>query len=207
MPIPAAVHAVIDLSPSKYQASLNHLRDQLQVVDTAVPFLRVAVKTPKGEFVELQVRRFNAYIVAFKGADEWYFFEGETDGWGKPAGVSSNYNNLGKVGTITLDDLNTIGALGQFRKGVTLDKRSIAIIIALVSEASRFATVATYFTGLTNSRNDPWLQNAVSVDWERLRDTYFTQWDKPPSGEVKPGEVVHYTPKDILFANRKGAGK
>src|SRR4051812_26626453 len=146
---PAAVLTTIDLGPNRYQSTLGSFRGFLEGSGSAI--FDVAVRTPKGEIVELQVRRHNAYIVGFKGADGWYSFSGEAGARGVPCGTGSNYSELGFVGKITYDDLNALGTLAQFTKGVALNKRLIAILIAITSEAARFATVAAYFVGLTNS--------------------------------------------------------
>ena len=91
------------------------------------------------------------------------------------------------------DDLNALGELGRFTGGAKVDKRLIAILIALTSEAARFATVATYFVGLTNSvgtEYPPYLPK--SVDFEYLKRTYFTQWANPPQVDMQPGQVYHF---------------
>ncbi len=207
---PTAASATIDLRPSCYQASLNHFRNMVADTDGAkIPFYRVAVRTPNGETVDLQVRVSNLYVVGFLGEDKWYSFDGEVGGWGPSCGIGSNYNDLGSVGKVMHGDLNSIGNLARFRKRRDeLDKRIIAILIAVVSEATRFATVATYFTGLTNSvrtNHADNLSTALSVnaiDFELLKTRYFNQWQKPPSQPVQPGQVVHFTPQDILLKHR-----
>ena len=175
------VHATVDLNPLKYQSSINALRTLLESGDGNTPFLLIAVRTPGDETVEVQMRRSDAYIVAFKAADGWYSFDGEPGAMGKSCGTGSNYNQLGAVGRIVYDDLKRLGELGRFRAGARLDKRLLAILIALTSEAARFATVATYFTGLTNSvgtAHSAYLHGGV--DFEHLRHNYFTRWTKPP---------------------------
>lgn len=209
MPIPTAAQATIDLNPGAYQASLGSFRQLLETSDAKVPFLRVAVKTPGGGRVELQIRQSNAYLVGFHGADSWYSFDGEKGGWGPSCGTGSNYSELGTVGTVTYDDLRKIGDLAKFKKGESaLDKRIIAILIAVVAEAARFATVATYFTGLVNSvgtEHGPALMHALDINFEVLKKAYFNQWDKPPRTEPAPGEVLHFTKGEILVAHKKGA--
>ncbi|HLH34630.1 MAG TPA: ribosome-inactivating family protein [Alloacidobacterium sp.] len=197
---PKVAQAVIDLRPASFQSSLNGFRLLLETTPDSVPFLWIAVRTPADELVDLQIRSRNIYVVGFKGGDGWYCFDGEHDALGKPCGTKSNYNNLGKVGTISYDDLKRLGELGRFRKGKTpLDKRLCAILIAITSEATRFATVATYFTGLTNSvgtAHSPYLQRGV--DFEYLRSTYFTQWEKPPDPKMEPGKAYHFVKGEIL---------
>jgi hypothetical protein len=156
-------------------------------------FLDVAVRTPRSETVQLQVRRQNAYIVGFRGATGWWSFQGESGARGPSCGTGANYNDLGFVGRVTYDDLHAVGDISRFTKGARLDKRLLAIIIALTSEAARFATVATYFTGLTNSvgtEHSAYLPKAV--DFEYLKNTYFKQWEKPPQIQIEPGRVYHF---------------
>lgn len=60
----------IDLGPGRYQASISTFR---MFVDTpGSEFFDIAVRTPKGMTIQLQVRHQNAYIVGFKGASAWY---------------------------------------------------------------------------------------------------------------------------------------
>lgn len=207
---PGNAAVVVDLGPRQYQASLTAFRNLLESTDgRKVTFLQIAVRTPKGVVVQLQIRALNAYLVSFQGEDQWYSFDGETGGWGPSCGTGSNYNNLGRVGRIGYDDLNAIGSLAAFRKGRDkLDKRLIAILIAITSEAARFATVSTFFTGLTNSigtEYSSYLQTGIGasgLDFEYLKENYFTQWEKPPSGPMEVGKVYHHRPEGILFRHR-----
>jgi hypothetical protein len=202
--VPLAVQAVIDLNPRSYQSSMNAFRNLLENASPKVPFLLIAVRTPSAETVELQVRHENAYVIAFKGADGWYSFDGENGAWGTPCGTGSNYNELGAVGKIVYDDLKKLGELSRFKKGARLDKRLIAILIAVTSEAARFATVATYFTGLTNSvgtDHSPYLQGGV--DFEYLKNNYFNQWEKPPVNKMEPGKVYHFGTGEILLPRNR----
>jgi hypothetical protein len=202
--IPDAAELTVDLRPLKYQASVNALRSLLEGGSSKTPFMRVAVRTPADEFVEVQLRREDVYIVAFKGADSWYSFAGERGAWGQPSGTGANYNDLGRVGTISYDDLKRLGELSRFRKGERLDKRLIAILIAVTSEAVRMATVATYFCGLANSvgtTHSPYLKGGV--DFEYLRRQYFTQWENPPAPVTEPGQLSHTTPGEILLPRRR----
>jgi Ribosome inactivating protein len=198
------VQAVIDLRPASYQSSMNAFRTLLETTPDSMPFLHVAVRTPANEMVELQIRSQNMYVVGFKGGDGWYCFDGEIGAWGKPCGTGSSYNDLGTVGNVVYDDLKKLGELSQFRKGKTsLNKRLCAILIAITSEAARFATVATYFTGLTNSvgtAHSPYLQGGV--DFEHLKSTYFTQWKKPPNPKMEPGKIYHYVKGEILIPHK-----
>ena len=193
----------VDLGPGRYQSSLSAFRG---VLDTpGSEFFDIAVQTPKGETLELQVRHHNAYIVGFRGAGGWFSFDGEKGARGPSCGTGANYNDLGFVGKVTYDDLNAIGELGRFAKGVRLDKRLIAIVIALTSEAARFAVVATYFVGLTNSVGTAHAASLPrSVDFEQLKNTYFKQWEKPPQVAMQPGQVYHFVDSSgILLPHRK----
>ncbi len=107
---------------------------------------------------------------------------------------------MGLVGNITYDDLRSLSALAQFRKGQKLDKRLVAIIIAITSEAARFATVSTYFTGLTNgvgTQYAAWLQGGVNFEY--LKNHYFNNWANPPEPAMEPGNVYHPVKPDILL--------
>jgi hypothetical protein len=200
MPPPAAVQAEIDLSPLKYQSSLQTYRSLLEAPSTKTPSLLIGLRTPKGDVVELQVRHEDAYVIGFKGADQWYGFDDQKGGWGPPCGVNSNYNQLGKVGNVRYDDLQALGDLAKYKKGSgALDKRLCAILFAVTSEAARSATVATYFTGLTNSvgtTHAAYLQGGV--DFEFLRTTYFLNWANPPEVEMELGKVYHFSKNDTL---------
>ena len=183
---------------------MNQFRNMIEDTDgTKIPFYRIAVRTPNGQTVDLQIRVSNLYLIGFKGEDQWYSFDGEAGAWGTSCGVGSNYNDLGYVGKVMYGDLNSIANLATFKKRRdVLDKRIIAILIA------RFATVATYFTGLTNSvgtEHSGHLATALGskpIDFELLKARYFNQWQKPPDGPIEPGQVVHYTPHDILLKHR-----
>jgi hypothetical protein len=204
MPPPSAAQATVDLNPSMYQSSLNFFRSLLETAHPSTKFLRIAVKTPAGDLVDLQVRTQNAYIVAFHGADDWYYFDGEKDAWGQPAGISSNYSHLGSVGNITYDDLKNLGELGRWSKGSAINKRLVAITIAITAEASRFATVATYFTGLTNSVGTGYSGSLMGmvVNFEHLKSTYFNSWQNPPVDPTTPGVVYTSVRRDIIMPHR-----
>jgi hypothetical protein len=195
--MPGATEVEIDLRPARYQSSLNCLRNLLEG-SSKTPYILATVRTPKNETFDVQIRRADIYCIAFKGADSWYNFDDQQDGLGKPCGVGSNYAQLGTVGQVTLQDLMNLGELGRFQKGVVLNKRLCAILFAVVSEATRFATAATYFTGMTN-------QIPGGMNFEHMRSTYFNNWTKPPSDEDRvPGKVYHYTKNDILVGRDRG---
>lgn len=188
---PTPIVTTIDLGPGRYQLSVDAFRMLLEADGSE--FLDVAVRTPKDDRVHLQVRRQNAYIVGFRGASGWWSFLEESGARGPSCGTGANYNDLGFVGKVTYDDLNALGDISRFAKGARLDKRLLAIIIALTSEAARFATVATHFTALTNSvgtQHSAYMPK--SVDFEYLKNTYFKQWEKPPRIEMEPGRVYHF---------------
>ena len=194
----------IDLGPGRYQASINIFRMFLDTPGSE--FFDIAVRTPKGVTIQLQVRRQNAYIVGFKGAGAWYSFLGEKGARGAASGIGANYNDLGFVGKVTYDDLNALDEIGRFGKGSRLDKRLIAIVVAITSEAARFATVATYFVGLTNSVGTPHSSYLPkSVDFEHLRNTYFKHWANPPRVDMKLGHVYRFVrPEGEILLPHKG---
>ena len=199
-----AVLVTVDLMPMKYQSSINAFRVLLEEVSKKVPSFAIAVRTPIDEKIVLQVRRDDAYIVAFKGANGWYSFRGEMGAWGTPCGIGASYSELGMVGKITYDDLKKLGELTRFQPGTPLDKRLVAIIAAVTSEAARFATVATYFTRLTNSvgtTHSPCLQGGV--DFEHLKHNYFNKWEKPPEAGSEPGQLHHFTKGEILLPHKR----
>jgi hypothetical protein len=211
MGIPDRSTLIVDLNSGQYQASITAFRNLLESTDgTKIPFFRISVRTPNDEYVDVQIRSLNAYLVGFRGADKWYAFDGEVGGWGESCGTGSNYNDLGKVGRISYDDLRAVGKLARFKKGRDpLDKRIIAVLIALLCEAARFATVSTYFTGLTNAvgtEHSGALMSAMgnsSIDFEYLKSSYFTKWENPPSSELEVGKLYHHQPSDHLFKHRK----
>lgn len=193
---PATVQAEVDLAPGKYQSSLGAYRTLLETASPKSPYLLIGLRTPSDGLVELQVRHEDAYVIGFKGADGWYVFDDQEGGWGKPCGVKSNYNQLGKVGTVTIKDLDKLGEFSQFKKGTsTLEKRLCAILFAVTSVGARFATVATYFTGITNQL--PALQGGV--DFEFLKNTYLNHWAKPPEPPTELNKVYHPVKSDILL--------
>ena len=83
----SAVPAIIDLRPARYQSSLNSFRMLFETSHDKSPTLRVGVRSPREEVVEFDVRYKDLYVVDFKGADGWYYFDGETEGvQGRPCG-------------------------------------------------------------------------------------------------------------------------
>lgn len=191
-----AIQIEIDLRAGGYQSSLNAFRNMLDGPSRS-PFLFAGVHTPGDDLLEVQVRREDIYVIAFKGADSWYTFDDQQDGMGKSCGVSSNYAQLGTVGNIVLQDLRDLGELSRFKKGVPLNKRLLAVLFAVVSEATRFATTATYFTGITNGIL------TGGMNFEHMRSTYFNNWTKPPGDEMEPGKVYHYRKSDILVPRNR----
>jgi len=135
--------------------------------------------TPPGydesQFVELWMRRSDAYIVAFKGADQWYYLEenlaGKPAGKGEFSGVESNYNKLANVNSVNLDMLKGTLQLKDWKKGAKINETHIVVIIACVSEALRFATTHTYFQGMINGY-------ILEIPLAQLKQTYFLNWDK-----------------------------
>lgn len=189
--------ATIDLGPAKY--NLQTFRMFLEA--PGPEFFDVGLRTPKGECIPLQIRHQDAYVVGFRGASEWYTFEGERAARGRSCGVGANYHDLGYVGKVTYDDLNAIGEINRFGRGTRLNKRLVAISIAVTSEAARFYAVATYFTGLTNSVEGAYAQYMPkTVDFEHLRATYFKHWANPPKrADIQPGQVYHLTESSIAL--------
>ncbi len=201
----------MDLNPGRYQESIAAFRSLLESTDgVKIPFFRISIRTPKDEYVDVQIRALNAYLVGFRGEDQWYSFNGETGGWGVSCGIGTNYSELGHVGRLGYDDLSAIGTLARFKKRRdTLDKRIIAILIGLLCEGARFATVATFFTGLTNAvgtGHSSALMTAfgsTAMDFEYLKTNYFTKWENPPSTHLEPGTLYHHQPSDHLFRHRR----
>jgi hypothetical protein len=190
------VQCEIDLRAGKYQSSLNGFRDLLDSPAKGA-YLFIAVRTPGDQLLEVEVRREDIYVVAFKGADGWYTFDDAKGGLGKSCGSGSNYAQLGTVGNVVLQDLRDLAELSGFKKGVPLNKRLLAILFAVVSEASRFATIATYFTAITNGILP------TGMNFESMKTTYFNNWTRPPDEEMEPGKVYHYTRNDILVARNR----
>jgi hypothetical protein len=197
---PAKVQAEIDLHASKYQASLNAYRNLLETSSVKTPYLLIALRTPADDVVELQVRQEDAYVIGFKGADGWYVFDDQAGGWGKPCGVKSSYTVLGKVGDVVYKDLESLGEFAAFKKGKTaLDQRLCPILFVVTSEAARFATVATYFVGITNKLGPL----AGGVNFEYLKNTYLNHWAKPPEDPTELNKVYTSVKKDILLPRYK----
>jgi Ribosome inactivating protein len=200
MPPPVA-QATIDLNAGKYQTSLGTFRNLIETAKS--PTVIAKLVTPANVDLYVQVRVSDIYVVAFYGANKWYTFNGEEDGQGDSCGVGSNYAQLGKVGDVTRQDLIDLGSLAQFAKGVAIDKRLLAILFAVVSEATRFATVSAYFTGMTNGV--PGAYGAgFSFNFEELKERYFNNWtDAPDINKLEVGKLYHYTSADILVQRNR----
>ncbi len=193
---PTATQVEIDLRPSSYQSSLNAFRKLVEGSGTS-PYIFATVRTPNNATLDVQVRREDIYVIAFKGANGWYNFDDQQEGLGKSCGIGSNYAQLGTVGSVVLQDLNSLAELGRFQKGVAINKRLCAILFAVVSEATRFATTATWFTGITNG------VVPGGMNFEFMRATYFNNWTKPPDSKLEAGKVYHYSKNDILVARNR----
>jgi hypothetical protein len=191
-----SVQCEIDLRPGKYQSSLKGFRDLLDSPSKG-SYLFIAVRTPSDQLLEVQVQRDDIYVIAFKGAEGWYTFDDAKGGLGKSCGSGSNYAQLGTVGNVVLQDLRDLGQLSAFQKGVTLNKRLLAILFSVVSEATRFATAATYYVAITNGIL------ATGMNFEYMKTTYFNNWTKPPDENLEIGKVYHYTKSDILVPRNR----
>lgn len=190
-PKEATVQATIDLNQGKYQTSLNTFSALVRNSDMG-PFILAGVRTPTQVLLEIQVRHSDIYVIGFKGADGWYSFEDQPMGWGQSCGVPSNYSQLGTVGTVSLSDLIALGNLAQFKKGSKIDRRLCAILFSVVSEATRFASASTYFTGMTNDLPSQYPgARSITMNFEQMRATYFNHWSNPPdSAKVRNNILV-----------------
>jgi hypothetical protein len=169
----------VHCEPALYFQELNRLRGHLS--GNRSGFMEISLYPPgKSQPVKLWMRCSDLYIVGFKGASRWYFLEENVSGPAdagkkkfapKTLNIGTNYNNLTKVGAVTVSDLGGIGSLGEFDKDDQLDERAFVLAAAVVSEALRFATVQTYFTGLINGV-------IPRVDISQLNKRYFTEWNK-----------------------------
>ena len=169
----------VHCEPSLYFQQLNRLRGHLE--GNRSGFMEINLFPPgKSQPVTLWMRCSDLYIVGFKGAKRWYFLEENISGPAdagkkkfapKTLNIGTNYNNLVKVGAVRLEDLAGISSLAEFDKDDQLDQRAFVLAAAVVSEALRFATVQTYFTGLINGV-------IRLVDISQLNKRYFTEWDK-----------------------------
>lgn len=165
---------VVSLRRHEYQGTLNALRDQVE--DQRVGFLELELKLPNVNTpVHLQLRCSDAYVIGFRGRDDWYHFDDEKDGWGRSCGVGSNYNVLADVGQITVGSIDRLASLANFKAGDALDTKLIVIAAAVISESLRFATVATYFVGLFNGMYKEFQLNQV-VPAASLKREYFLNW-------------------------------
>jgi hypothetical protein len=195
MPPPVA-QATISLNPGQYQAGQQSFRNVIESLKTSSPPVVVKVVTPTNVDLFVKVRVADLYVVAFYG-DKWYTFDGEDKAYGESCGVGSNYAQLGRVGEVSLDDLKALGALAGFSKGTKVDTRLLAILFAVVSEAARFATISTYFTGITNGL-------LGTMNFEEMKERYFNNWTKPPDESTfEIGKIYHYTKHDILVPRNR----
>jgi len=95
---------------------------------------------------------------------------------GEPAaGSAVTMNVLPDGGQINVGSVDNLRSLATFRSGSVLDGKLIVIAAAVVSEALRFATVATYFTGLFNGMYQEFQLNQV-VPSGQLKRQYFLNW-------------------------------
>jgi hypothetical protein len=187
---PPVAQATVDLNAGKYQSSMNAFRDLIERSKDKIVVAKVVTPVNKDLFVQVRVE--DIYVIAFHGADGWYTFDDQQDGEGRPCGVGSNYAQLGYVGNIVLQDLISLGTLADFSKGVAINKRLLAVLFAVVSEATRFASAATYFTGITNGV-------VPGMNFEYMRSLFFNNWTKPPDEkDMVPGKVYHYVKGEIL---------
>ena len=178
-----------------YQSTLKNFRDLIESAKSKT--VTAMVLTPADAKLFVQVRVADIYVIAFYGADGWYTFDDQQDGEGKPCGVGSNYAQLGYVGNIVLQDLISLGTLAEFSKGIAIQKRLLAVLFAVVSEATRFASAATYFTGITNGV-------VPGMNFEYMKDLFFNNWTKPPDPkDMVPGKVYHYVQGEILVPRNR----
>jgi hypothetical protein len=169
----------VHCEPSIYFLDINRLRNHLEGHRSG--FMQINLYPPgKSQPVSLWMRCSDLYIVGFRGANRWYFLEPDVSGPAdagkkkfapKTLNIGTNYNNLAKVGAVSIADLGAISTLGEFDRDDALDLRAFVLAAAVVSEALRFATVQTYFTGLINGV-------VASVPMEQLNKRYFTEWSK-----------------------------
>lgn len=155
-----------------YQRDIQTLRQHLEQSERKGQITIEFQPPGTSDTVELMMRCSDVYIIGFKGADAWYFLEGDQPRGvaGKPTGVSGNYNHLENVSSAGLSDFRQASELKNFEKGKVLNKKLVVLVAVAVSEAVRSATVNTYMTGLVNGC----LQ---SVAIEQLKQKYFRYWD------------------------------
>ena len=164
---------LVSLRRHEYQGSLNALRNHID--GQRAGYLDVELKLPYVNTpVYLQLRCSDAYIIGFRGQDGWYHLDGE-DGRGANCGLGGNYNVLPDVGQITVGSVDNLASLASFKAGNALDGKLIVTAAAVVSEALRFATVATYFTGLFNGMYKEIQLNQL-VPAGELKRQYFLNW-------------------------------
>lgn len=167
---------VVSLRRHEYQSSLSVLRNCVE--DLREGSLDVELRLPNvATPVHLQLRCSDVYIIGFRGQDQWYHLENEEGGWGVGCGVGSNYNFLAHVTEITVASVDNLSSLAKFKSGDKLDTKLIVIAAAVISESLRFATAATYFTGLFNGHYKGFLLNQT-VPVAELKQKYFLNWDE-----------------------------
>jgi hypothetical protein len=200
MPPPNA-QAAINLNAGQYQTSLGTFRNLIESSKSKTVIARLI--TPANVDLYVEVRVEDIYVVSFYGADGWYTFDDAEGGQGKSCGVNSNYAQLGTVGEVSRQDLIELGSLAEFQKGVKMDKRLLAVLFATVSEATRFATVSAYFTGMTNAIPGAFGAN-FTFNFETMKKRYFNNWTTPPDESTfEVGKVYHYTKNDILVQRHR----
>jgi hypothetical protein len=165
---------VVSLRPREYQSSLGALRSYLENLRTG--YLDIELRLPNVDTpVHLQLRCSDAYVIGFKGEDRWYHLDKEEGGWGTSCGIGSNYNVLASVGQVTVGSVDKLAELAGFKTGDKLDTKLVVIAAAVISESLRFATVATYFTGLFNGLYNGFALNQT-VPVGALKKKYFLNW-------------------------------
>jgi hypothetical protein len=167
-------NVIVSLRQNEYQTSLNALRSYVE--NLRAGSLEVELKLPNVDTpVHLQLRCSDAYVIGFEGQDGWYHFGNEEGGWGKSCGLGSNYNVLADVGQVTVGSVDNLSSLTKFKSGDVLDTKLVVIAAAVISESLRFATVATYFTGLFNRSYNGFPLNQL-VPTDALKQKYFLNW-------------------------------
>ena len=167
---------VVSLRSHQYQSSLAALRNYLE--KKRIGYLDVLLRLPSSSAEpELQLRCKDLYVIGFKGADGWYHFENEEGGWGRDCGLGANYNHLLPVLQVTAASVDNLSRLVSFHSGQKLQPELAVIAAAVISEALRFATVATYFTGLFNGLYNGFPLNQI-VPLDALKQRYFLNWDR-----------------------------
>lgn len=163
---------------TEYQPGMNRLRNHLDGASQG--YVDVDVVPPGGTTVTVKIRNSDLYIVGFKGARGWYYLEANIAGEKGTEIAGSNYHDLASVTFVDVSMLAGIAELGSYAGSGQLPADKMVVLIAAVSEALRFATVATYFTALLNG-------HITAVPLKTLREKYFRNWSamtKKGSAEV-----------------------